>query len=85
MRFIPPSGSEASFWQDGQGSGTTLAALAAPPGSVLDIDVTCTMANSGTTVQLSGFSGATVGSVYYPALDGRSTNDWPADGRPNII
>lgn len=85
MRFVPPSGSEASFWQDGQGTLTTLAAIAAPPGSILDVDVTCTIANSGTSVQQTGYTAATVGLVYYPALDGRATNDWPSDGRPNLI
>jgi predicted transcriptional regulator len=66
----PPSESLAAFWTDGT-SGATFFSLTAPPGSI--IDVWCSMVdvdggyagNANTSVLV----GATVGLVYYCALD----------------
>ncbi len=76
-------GSEAAFWQDGQGTASSLFALLGSAGCICDIDATVTMQNTGTNVQQTGFTSLTVGVVYYPAIDGRATNRWAPVGRTN--
>jgi hypothetical protein len=85
MRYVPPKGSDASFWQDGQGTANSLFVLLGSIGCIMDIDATVTMQNTGTNVQQTGFTSLTVGSVYYPAIDGRATNRWPPIGRQNAV
>ncbi len=81
IRYVPPKDSESSFWQDGQGTASSLFALLATAGSIIDVDCTVTMQNTGTNVQQTGFTSLTVGVVYYPPLDGRATNRIAAVGR----
>jgi hypothetical protein len=81
--YKPPSGSEASFWQDGQGTLSALYAIIATAGSIIDVDATVTMQNTADNVQQTGFTSLTTGLVYYPALDGRSTNRLAPVGRTN--
>jgi len=59
-----------SFWADGNG-GTTLFTLIAPPGSIIDIFVSMVDRDGSVDVDQNPATlvGATVGSVYYCALD----------------
>jgi hypothetical protein len=79
----PPKNSEISWWWDAQATGVTLFVLSAPVGTILDLDVEATIVNSGTNVQETSYTSLTVGAIYYPALEGRSTNDWAPVGRTN--
>lgn len=83
VRFTPPKDSQVSWWWDGQASGVTLLALYATVGCYLDVDVSVCISNRQVNVQETGFTGLTVGAVYYPSLDGRSTNKFAPFGRTN--
>lgn len=89
LTFVPPAGSEAALWQSGSTYDATapgsvsLFAISSTVGAVVDLDVSCTLSNVGSNYQDTGYSSLTVGAVYYPALDGRSTNDFAPVGRPN--
>ncbi len=78
-----PKGSQTSWWQSGHGNNNSLFNIAAPVGSIVDVDVTVCIQNTGTNVSNNAFSSLTAGLVYYPALDGRSTNDFAPVGRTN--
>lgn len=80
--YVPPKDSEVSWWQSGQ-SARSMFELSASVGSVVDVDVTITILNVGTNIFSSSFSGLTAGITYYPALDGRATNDFAPVGRSN--
>lgn len=79
----PPGKSQMSWWWDGSAASVALFALSAPVGSVLDLQVEATINNTGTQIQDNTYTGLTVGLTYYPALEGRSTNDWAPVGRLN--
>jgi hypothetical protein len=81
IRYVPPSGSEASFWQDALGTANSLFAVLGTAGSIMDVDATVTILNTGNNVQQTGFTSLTTGFVYYPAIDGRVTNRIAAVGR----
>ena len=83
VRFTPPKESQVSWWWDGQASGVTLLALYATVGCYLDIDVSVCISNRQVNVQETGFTGLTVGSVYYPSIDGRANNKFAPFGRTN--
>lgn len=83
MTVRPPKNTSVSWWWDGQASSVTLAALSAPVGTILDMEVEATLTNAGTNLQESSYTGLVIGGVYYPPLDGRTTNDWAPVGRPN--
>jgi len=81
--YVPPKESEASWWWSGQGSAEFVCAISATVGSVVDVDVTVCMQDVGTNITGTGFTSLVTGIMYYPALDGRSTNDFAPFGRTN--
>lgn len=82
-RFIPPANSQVSWWQSGQNTSDSMFNIAAPVGSIVDVDASVCIQNVGTNGSNGAYSGLTPGLVYYPALDGRSTNDFAPVGRTN--
>jgi len=85
IRYYPAKESESAFWQNGAGTATGLFAVLATAGSVIDVDATVTLLNSGLNVQQTGFTSLTVGLVYYPPLDGRATNRLAPVGRTTAV
>jgi hypothetical protein len=80
LRVSPPKGTLASFWLSSLSPTAEVFNIAATVGSIVDVDVMCTLAVAGTQYQETGYSGLTVGQMYYPSLDGRATNDFaPVD------
>jgi hypothetical protein len=73
LKFTPPAKSLAGEWISDSGSATNLAGLSAPNGTVVCLDVSFTLANNITAVLATVASG-TLGSVYYLALDGPTSN-----------
>jgi len=72
MKFIPPPKSLGSFWWNGSSSGT-LFYIQSPTGSVVDVALDFTLHNTLTQESYT-VATATLGYMYYLALDGPSTN-----------
>ena len=75
IRAVPPAGSAAAFWY-GQ-SGTALFTLTAPTGSVIDVDVTFLLNDSGAAASNYAVAAGTLGTMYYPPLDGTTDRFLP--------
>lgn len=76
--FRPPAGSYSSMWQAANtNTSDVMFQIAATAGTVLQLKIAYTMPVSvGSGVSQSGYAGVTVGSFYYPYLDGPSTHHW---------
>ncbi len=73
VRAIPPVGSLASFWQ-GPGTGQDLFRIEGPKGSIVDVELEFTFADSEPPQGVgAAVSGATIGQIYLRALDSTST------------
>jgi len=78
ITFVPPPSSLASQWLS---SAANVFAVSAPVGSVLDLDVQYTNSNVFGLAAATVVSG-TLGSIYYLALDGPSSNSYVPRGLP---
>lgn len=65
----PPKDSLASFWLSAATSGTVMT-ITCGPGSVVDVDLTFTLANNFASVNITGLAAVLVNVVYYLRLDG---------------
>ncbi len=66
---VPPRGSVASFWQNGN-TGQALMQLVAPSGSIIDVELQLVLADGAASLATPlVLVGATAGAVYYGALD----------------
>jgi len=72
LRAKPPRGSQAAFWQDS--SASTMFNVTASYGCIVDVTVLACMSDQQSTVVFTTASTATVGTEYWLALDGNSTN-----------
>jgi hypothetical protein len=66
VRCGPPANSLAGFWNGT--TGTTMFSLVAPPGSVIDVTISLVMGDNSVSTSVV-LVGATIGRVYYCALD----------------
>ena len=67
--LLPPAGSTSAFWQT-ENTDQPLFYVSAPIGAILDVDFEYVLHDGQTPVAVVGaFSGATVGQLYYRALD----------------
>lgn len=64
---VPPPSSLASFWQ--KSTSTTLFLLSFPANSIIDITFDIMMADQETALETSAVTTATLGHIYYLALD----------------
>jgi hypothetical protein len=64
----PPANSLASFWNDGS-TGLPVMSITAPVGSIIDVIVSLVMGDASTNNNAATLVGATIGQVYYCALD----------------
>jgi len=70
IRTSPPRGADCAFWQ--VLGGATLFKITVPAGAVIDLHVSCILADGQNAAASSTvFVGATAGYVYYEPLDGR--------------
>jgi len=67
---VPPRNSLAAFWQASAGYNTTLFNISAPSGSIVDIDISYTLANNLPGTSVAGYAVAALGTIYYGRLDG---------------
>ncbi len=74
LRFLPPAGSLCGFWISAADSSATLFAVQAVSGMIVDLAVDYTLASGLGPVAASTVVSGTLGSVYYLALDGPSSN-----------
>jgi hypothetical protein len=81
MRFTPPRNTLAGDWISDAGSATILFGLSVPNGTVVDFHVSFTLANNLTAVT-SSIAAGVLGTVYYLALDGSSSNHLVPQGVP---
>ncbi len=81
MTFKPPKKSLLSDWLSTTLSfGNTAMTIAAPAGSIIDLDVSFTLMNNNSGYSATTVSTATVGRIYYLPLDGVSSNKIQAQG-----
>jgi len=75
LRFVPPSGSLASFWlnPDSIPSTTGVFVITAASGSIIDVDAELTLPVTGISSQIT-VATAVVGEFYWLALDGAASN-----------
>jgi len=75
LRFTPPPKSLASFWS--ASSSNVLFYITAPSGSILDLDLDCTLCGAyAPPSAVTAVGSVTVGNFYYGYLDGVSTHIW---------
>jgi hypothetical protein len=75
MVFKPPAKSLAGFWiANSMSGGSGVFAVTAIAGSVLDLDISYCLANVYGTSSVTVTGPATVGNMYYLALNGPATN-----------
>jgi len=79
LTFTPPKASLAALWWDEPDNGTTLFNIQGTPGSVVLVDVQLTQAQTVIPFPSTVATG-TVGTFYYLALDGPSSNKWTPIG-----
>jgi hypothetical protein len=81
MSFVPPQNSLASFWISEADSSAALFTITTSPGSIVDVHLSVRLSNvfPGSAVTVAT---AVVGTVYYLALDGPTTNRYVAIGVP---
>lgn len=81
LRFEPPARSLAGFWLESSDSAATLFTMTVPTGSVVDLRLEYRLSNVFPGVQATVAAG-TLGTVYYLALDGPSSNTLRPVGLP---
>jgi len=75
MRFTPPKNSIASFWT--YDSASNILYITAPTGSVLDLDMSFTIAGAfAVPTAVTPVGAVTVGNIYYGYLDGITSHIW---------
>lgn len=75
VRFVPPATSVAGFWSSS--SNNILFYITAPSGSVLDVDLSFTLAGAyAPPTAITVVGAVTVGNFYYGYLDGITTHIW---------
>ena len=57
------------FTYDGSNSFTVMQLRNLSEGSIIDLDVTCTLANNLTQFSYTGFATVVLGTLYWPYLD----------------
>jgi len=82
LLFVPPAKSLMSDWfVPAQVDSGNLFYLQSPIGSVVDVDLSCTLANTMSTQGVNSASGTyTPGNIYYSSLDG--SNNYQTEGLP---
>jgi hypothetical protein len=81
LRFLPPKQSFAALWTNEVNSSVALFSMFAPTGSIIDVHVSYTICGVFAPLNIS-VATAVIGSSYYLALDGPSTNHYPPVGLP---
>lgn len=72
IKAIPPKGSNSAFWQTP--STETIFGVTVVNSSIIDLDVSLVLSDNEDVVTVTGVTTATLGSQYYLALDGDSSN-----------
>ena len=67
----PPRGSEASLWAV-SGTGLDMFTLTAPIASIIDVDITFVLNDTGSAGSTYSVASGVVGVLYYLPLDGTS-------------
>jgi len=81
MVFKPPAKSLASFWLGDVDSATQVFALSTSPGSIVDVSLSFRLCNVYSSASVA-VATAVIGTVYYLALDGPSSNTYVPVGIP---
>jgi len=66
----PPKGSLAAFWLPNNASTGVVCQITVQAGSVLDVQLEVCLGNNFSNLAITGYSAATLSSVYYGRLDG---------------
>jgi hypothetical protein len=75
LRCGPPRESNAAFWQTPRIASTNMFTLVSPYGTIVDMVLDLVMADVvGATPLLTNVTTATLGNIYYLALDGPASN-----------
>jgi hypothetical protein len=72
IRTQPPPKSLASFWQ--QPSSTVLANIVAPPGTIIDVDLSLVAQDDNSNIASTLVASAVLSNVYYLSLDPNATH-----------
>jgi hypothetical protein len=83
MVFVPPKRAVTGFWVSSGLTTENMFIVVCAVGSIIDVDLSWTICNTFVNQSIAGLASVSIGTVYYLALDGASSNKLVPMGLPS--